>query len=150
MSHSIYDVIDYLHYHGCIVVIAHPFDIFSPFRQVGEYVRYVDAIEIANASITNYKTNLIKSIELLTRYSKVGYTAGSDSHIPQTIGDTILYYPNSLSSIDDIIDCIIKRKFFIIGRRSRFIYRLKKAQYSVINFISRLKKEKSSHLTILI
>ncbi len=129
---DIYEIIDNIHKDGGLVIIAHPFDILSPFKGIKHAINYVDGIELANASTLNYSSQIKRGKQLLSSYQHLGFTAGSDSHIPDTIGDTILYHPDQLATIDDVISYIIRRKFTVMGKRTSLKNRIKKLIYTLL------------------
>lgn len=139
LHRSIYDIIDIVHNNGGLVIVAHPFDLITPFKGIGNIIKLIDGIEVVNASILNYTSHIKQAFELLDKYKLLCYTAGSDSHIPETVGDTKMYCPEPISSIDELIEYILKRKLIVIGSRTKLISRLKKVLVTLPKVIISLR-----------
>lgn len=122
---DIYGMIEEINRLGGLAVAAHPFDLISPFRSLHKYVKMLDAIEAANAKALNYNSHLNSAMKYISKNEHLGFTAGSDSHIPDTIGNAYLETDESIESIDDAIDAILKRKCSIGGMRSPLTARFK-------------------------
>ena len=122
---SLEELIEYIHQKGGIAVPAHPFDYFRKFKTIERYVHLVDAIEAANASNFRLNKDISRALELSKKYN-IGYTAGSDAHIIDAVGNAYVYSYDSLSTVDDVIDYILKRKFNIFARRTPLRIRIKK------------------------
>lgn len=125
MRGSLNEIIDSIHKKGGIAVPAHPFDYFRRFKHLEKNIGYMDAIEAANASSLRLYRDIGKAMEFSEKYD-IGYTAGSDAHIIDAVGNVYLYSENPIQSIDDIIQYIIKRRFKIFARRTSLKIRMKK------------------------
>lgn len=123
---SIFEIIEEIHKKGGISIAAHPFDIIMPFKNLNELSRYIDAIEYANALTINFKEHIRKAEEHLREYNNLGYSVGSDSHIPDTIGNVVGIYEEEVERIDDVIDVILNRKLSFSGKRTKLYHRIKK------------------------
>jgi hypothetical protein len=113
-----------------IMVIAHPYSTFRKSRYLDIVLEYVDAIELANSLDRNVDRNYGKLLELKEKHHK-GATAGSDSHIPDTIGNA--YIETSASSYEDILESIRRGDIQVFFRKSPIIYRLKKLYYEALH-----------------
>ncbi len=122
---SLEELIEYIHQQGSIAVPAHPFDYFRKFKNIDKYIHLVDAIEAANASNIRINKDMKRALELSEKYD-IGYTAGSDAHIIDAIGNAYVYSHDPISTVDDIIEYILKRKFSIFARRTPLWIRIKK------------------------
>lgn len=101
-------LIEAAHANNCLVVPAHPFDMFR--LGIGEYVFEIsgwDAIEVWNAS-ANKKANY-KAIEAAKLMGKPGL-ANSDAHIPDEIGVAYTYIEVSDLKVDDILEAIRRNR----------------------------------------
>ena len=119
------ELIEYIHREGGIVAPAHPFDYFRRFRFIEENIRYMDAIEAANSSNLRLNTDIKKALEYSEKYN-IGYTAGSDAHIINAVGNAYLYSDDYLNGIDDVIEYILKKRFKIFARKTPWTVRMKK------------------------
>ena len=122
---SLEELIEYIHQEGGIAVPAHPFDYFRKFKTIGRYIHLVDAIEAANASNFRLNRDMNRALKLSEKYN-IGYTAGSDAHIIDAVGNAYVYSHDPLSTVDDIVEYILKRKFSIYARRTPLRIRIKK------------------------
>ena len=122
---SLEALIEDIHREGGIVAPAHPFDYFRRFRFVEENIHLMDAIEAANSSNLRLNTDIKKALEYSEKYN-IGYTAGSDAHIINAVGNAYLYSNDYLSGIDDIIEYILKKRFKIFARRTPWTVRMMK------------------------
>lgn len=123
---NIFEIIEDIHGKGGIAIAAHPFDIFAPFKNIERVSRHIDAIEYANAKTLNFNHQMRLSKLYLNKYKWIGYTAGSDSHLSDSLGDVVAVHHDTLENIDDIIDAIVNRKLIIKGKRTKIYFRLKK------------------------
>jgi predicted metal-dependent phosphoesterase TrpH len=119
---NIPDVVENIHDAGGIAVLAHPYSQFQSERAVKRAARLVDAIEVANSKDILFRIHLEKA-EMLARDHGRGFTAGSDSHIPETIGDAYLSLNDEPRDLDDLIASILKGEGRVFGRRTRFKHR---------------------------
>lgn len=122
---SFEELIDYIHHEGGIVAPAHPFDYFRRFKFTEKNIHLIDAIEAANSSNLRLNTDIKKALEYSEKYN-IGYTAGSDAHIIDAVGNAYLYSDDYLNEIDDVIEYILKRRFKIFAQRTPWIIRVKK------------------------
>lgn len=110
---------------GGVSIIAHPYDLFrSAIRPDGLSVM-PDAVEVVNsASIIHSFT--WKKAKAFAEKHRLPQTAGSDSHIPETIGKAFTTIDCESTSVSSILDAI--RKGFTVpnGRPYNFNDRLRK------------------------
>ena len=117
------ELVDEIHGLGGIAVLAHPFGEVHGCKALDEVARCVDAIEVANAKTLFYERHIEKASALSEQYGK-GVTAGSDSHIPETIGDTQLITPSNPEGRDELITLLLKGGCSIAGYRTSLSNRL--------------------------
>ncbi|PCN50660.1 hypothetical protein B6U99_03320 [Candidatus Geothermarchaeota archaeon ex4572_27] len=123
---DIHELSDEVRGMGGILVAAHPFDAFSPFKGLEEVIDAFDAIEYANASVLNFSSHMRRAGELLGRVPRLGLSAGSDSHMPETLGDVRLVCDSEPESVDDVIEAVLRRRCEAVGRRTSLLLRAKK------------------------
>ncbi len=101
------ELVDYAKENSCIVFPSHPFDIFR--AGIGDHLfdYKFDAIETFNS-----KANRIANEKAKEAASKLGLPglANSDSHVPSAIGSAYNALELSEFNVDDILDCIRKKK----------------------------------------
>ncbi|MFQ5711181.1 MAG: PHP domain-containing protein, partial [Candidatus Geothermarchaeales archaeon] len=90
-----------IHDLGGIVVLAHPFSLVNLFKRIGGLIKRVDALEVANSRSYLYAVHARKAWECARSYG-LGVTAGSDSHIPDTIGDSYVVFNENPGSVEDL------------------------------------------------
>jgi len=113
-----------------IMVIAHPYSTFRKSRFLYTILEYVDAIELANSFDRNVEKNYKRLNELKKKYRK-GATAGSDSHIPDTIGNA--YIELDTIKYEEILESIRRGDVRIYFKKSPIICRLKKLYYEILH-----------------
>ncbi len=116
------DAVEKIHEAGGIAVLAHPYSQLQPSRHIDKTAQIVDAIEVANSKDLLFQAHLEKAMMLARDHGK-GFTAGSDSHIPETIGDAYLEINHEPKDLDSLVSSILKGEGRAIGRRTGFKYR---------------------------
>jgi hypothetical protein len=129
---SLEETIEKIHELGGIAVAAHPFGIFLFRKCLRENALKADAIEVFNAySCRSFQNK--KALWLAKKFKKP-MTAGSDAHWHRILGFACVEC--EAYSIDDLLDCILKRKVKIFGRSVP--YRIS-AKYTFKKFSRSLK-----------
>jgi len=121
--------IDYIHRLGGIVVLAHP----NPMR-IGDsrYTRLsrIDCVEVLNASLRPYRVAYTRNSRLaeVLGAAKLG---SSDSHIPDTIGDSYTIIECDSVNLKDIIEAISMKLCRPVGRASTISSRITRIAYKL-------------------
>jgi hypothetical protein len=110
---------------GGIAAWAHPFDPLHSIRDFERHVVHVDAIEAANSHVLMYERHKETALRFLSSNRK-GVTAGSDSHLPETIGRTHLLFQERPGDVDELLEWILQGRGIPAGRRTELRYRLRK------------------------
>ena len=98
------DTVDLIHKAGGIAIACHPYALFK--GSVGKYVtRDFDAVETRNASSFPFKT-AAKRADLLANCLNLPKVAGTDAHIPQSIGRAY-----TLIDVEPEVEAIIEAIF---------------------------------------
>lgn len=103
--------IDAIHESRGISVLAHPFDINrgkKPQRSMK-----IDAIEVINASVLLFNFNF-KQSRAYAKMLGLPETAGSDSHMPPTVGDAFVEVEDT--DFDEAMRSVVKGRGRIFGR----------------------------------
>ncbi len=130
---SVEDTIEKIHDCGGFAVAAHPYRFWSGIgeKEVMKNAKIFDAIEVLNGRCK--KSSNKKAIQLAEKLHK-GFTAGSDAHFPHEIGKAgIIVY----CEIDDIWDCLIKRRAEMFGKSRSGIETIKYVKKAVGEWILR-------------
>lgn len=126
---SLHELIDKSHENNCLVVPAHPFDLFR--LGIGDLVYEIkgwDAIEVFNAS-ANKGAN--KRAEEAAKILGLPGLASSDAHIPEYVG--VAYTIIDCDDIDpeNILEAIRKNKVVPVKRYPPFNYIVKRITWSL-------------------
>jgi len=97
--------IELLRGQNCVIVVPHPYDISSPSVDPLRLRNRVDGIETVNSSMIPFWFAKRKS-EKAARTLGVSMVAGSDSHIPSTIGDSYTLLEVSSPTVEGVLESI--------------------------------------------
>lgn len=117
---------------GALAVIPHPTALYKPFisKQIAKKIS-PDAIETINASAIpfGFATKLNRK---LAEELALPQTSGSDSHIPETIGDAYSQIQTDSTDLECILQAIKNGHSSQHGRGTSLNLRLKKAWLSIV------------------
>jgi predicted metal-dependent phosphoesterase TrpH len=120
------ETIEKIHELSGIAIIPHPNDFLAKSINPLKLSIKPDAIEVINSSFPFF--SLEKRIaEKIAKKLCLPMVGGSDSHIPETIGDAYTTITIDSCSIDDILEAIRRGKTFPKGRATSIINKMKKA-----------------------
>lgn len=94
-----------IHRLGGVAIIAHPYDLFRSSVKPDRLTVRPDAIEVYNASSMLHSLTWKKALAS-ARNSDLPMVAGSDSHIPQTVGTAYTIVECDTSKPEAIIKAI--------------------------------------------
>jgi len=97
--------IELLRGQNCVIVVPHPYDISSPSVDPLHLRNSVDGIETVNSAMIPFWLAKRRS-EKAAKVLGVSMVAGSDSHIPSTIGDAYTLLDVSSPSVEGILESI--------------------------------------------
>jgi len=124
---SVEETIEKIHENGGIAIAAHPQTLFKDGVGLNPEILSLglDAIEVINSSLFPFRllTNLTR--RFAERYN-MPQTAGSDSHMLETIGLAYTIIDVDEANIDNIIEAIKKGLTIPLGRGIPFSLRIKK------------------------
>jgi predicted metal-dependent phosphoesterase TrpH len=104
---SVDKTIKIIHDRGGVAIVAHPYDLIRGGINPTKITEKLDGIETINSKA--YPYNLSKNLaEKAAKRMKVSSLGGSDSHIPETVGDAYSCIRTQSKSVDQIIDAIRK------------------------------------------
>ncbi len=119
------DTIKEIHRLGGLAIIPHPYDLFrSSVRPEILSIR-PDAIEVVNSSSFLHSLTWKKAREFAKK-AGIPKVAGSDSHIPQTVGRAFTVVETDSGDIQSILDAIRKGSVDASGRPIRVLERVRK------------------------
>jgi len=125
------ETIDLIHSQGGLAVIPHPYDMFSHSVDPVKFGGCVDAIEVANASAMQLRRKKILKVAERFGLAMVG---GSDSHLPQTIGDAYTVIEVDYSSVEDVLKSIASRRTEVVSVRTSILHMLLKVKKDLLRY----------------
>ena len=128
------ETVDMIHAQNGLVVLPHPFDIFRSSIKPKNFSKSIDAIETINASSPFFYLTRTMA-EKFANSRKLPVTGGSDSHIPQTIGDGYTIIDTTSRRLDDIMDALIKGRTQAVGNPLSLINRARKMNFDLKRFL---------------
>lgn len=128
--------IELIHRLGGLVVAAHP----NPLRLSDK--RYVnlnglDCVEVLNASLRPSRIAYLRNSRLAAKIGAV-WTAGSDSHMPYTIGDAYTVIECDGRSWVNAVESLAEGRSTIRGNSSRFSMKLLKIGFRLSSLTATL------------
>lgn len=90
---------------GGVAVVPHPFDPVSPCVNPSRLNSRPDAVEVINSDALFFGLNTKYAMSAAHRLG-LPMVAGSDSHIPETVGDAYTLIDSSSNNIRDILNAI--------------------------------------------
>jgi len=90
---------------GGVAIVPHPFDPISPCVNPIKLRSRPDAIEVINADALFFGLNTKYARRMANRLG-LPMVAGSDSHIPETVGDAYTLIDTDSKNVDDILNAI--------------------------------------------
>lgn len=119
------DTINEIHRLGGLAVIPHPYDLFRSSVRPEILAIRPDAIEVVNSSSFLHSLTWRKAREFAKK-TGIPKVAGSDSHIPQTVGRAFTVVETDSGDIRSILDAIRKGDVDPSGRPIRVFERVRK------------------------
>ena len=111
-----------------VVIIPHPYDPVCECIRLSRLSTRPHAVETVNAdALSFYISNWLARRDAAK--FKLPQVGGSDSHIPQTIGDAYTVVDASSSSVKDVLDAIRNGKVRAEGRATSVRNKLRKLSY---------------------
>ncbi len=99
------DTISLIHRAGGIAIVPHPFDPISPCVNPLRLISRPEAIETINSDALFFSLNAAVAKRMADRLG-LPMVAGSDSHIPETVGDAYTLIDSDSKSVSDILSAI--------------------------------------------
>jgi len=99
------ETISMIHQARGVAIVPHPFDPVSPCVSLSKLKSRPDAIEVINAEALFFRINTTLARRAARRLG-LPMVAGSDSHIPETVGDAYTLIDCHSRNLDDILNAI--------------------------------------------
>jgi len=117
-----------IHNQDGVAIIPHPYDPVCQCVKISLLKESPDAVETVNADALSFHiSNWLARRD--ARAFKLPQVGGSDSHIPQTIGDAYTVFDASSASLKDILDAIRSGKVRAEGHATSIRNKLRKLSY---------------------
>jgi len=103
---------------GGMAIIAHPFSFLYSFKgDLEDFLGEIDGIEAFNAAI--FASENKKALEFAKKHD-LAFTAGSDAHFINDIGNAYLEIPGDNLSVEEVLKAVRDKKGKICGREISF------------------------------
>lgn len=104
---SVEETIERIHEAGGIAIAAHPYTFFKDGLGLDSRISLlnIDAIEVINSTLFPFKP-LVRACKRFAEKHNLSQTAGSDSHIVETVGLAYTLIQTEEKNINTIIECI--------------------------------------------
>jgi hypothetical protein len=122
---SVDETVRTIHSRGGVAILAHPYDVVRGGIRPSQVTERLDGIETINSKAHPY--SLTKYLaEKASKRLGIPTFGGSDSHIPETIGDAYTCIESRSCSTDDIVHAIRRGNAYARGGPSGSISQLKR------------------------
>lgn len=122
------ETIQRIHEQGGVAIIPHPYDPVCECVKIARLTVRPDAVETVNAdALSFYVSNWLARKD--AQKFKLPQVGGSDSHIPETIGDAYTVIDTASSNLNDILDAIRAGRVRAEGRATSISNKLRKLSY---------------------
>lgn len=128
---------------GGMAIIPHPFSFLCPFKgDLKEYISEIDGIEILNASAVKQANQKAKKF---VKKNNIAFTAGSDAHAPESIGNAYLEIPGQGLSVEQVLEAIKNREGQVRGKETglfkKTVHFIKRNLAKLHYYVSRTEKK---------
>ncbi len=107
---------------GGLAIIAHPFGWPYAFKgDLKDFIGKMDGIEVFNAAVFPRANE--KASEIVKKYN-LAFTAGSDAHFPNSIGNAYLEIPGEKLSVKEVLKAVKDKKGKIGGKEVCFFEKI--------------------------
>jgi len=122
------ETIQRIHDQDGVAIIPHPYDPVCQCIKIARLKTRPDAVETVNAdALSFYISNWLARRDAVK--FKLPQVGGSDSHIPQTIGDAYTLVDTKSGDLEDILDAIRSGKVSGEGRATSVMNKLRKLRF---------------------
>ena len=115
---------------GGLTVVPHPYDYFSPSIDPAKLGVKPDAIETINASVIFFEKAKHRAERIAQELGLPG-VGGSDSHIPETVGDAYTIVDSDSRAIEDVFLAVKEGRTKPCGKATSFWNRLRKSTLDI-------------------
>ena len=102
---SVDETVRTIHNRGGLAILAHPYDVIRGGIRPAQVTERLDGIESINSKAQPYRLSKYLA-EKASKRLGIPTFGGSDSHIPETIGDAYTLIESRSKSIEDILNAL--------------------------------------------
>ena len=124
------ETIERIHQQGGVAIIPHPYDPVCKCVKIGRLKVRPDAVEVTNADALSFHISRWLAKRDAYRF-KLPQVAGSDSHIPQTIGDSYTIVQSATRNAQDIIGAVRAGSVQPQGHATSVTNKMRKLRYKL-------------------
>ena len=122
------ETIQRIHEEGGIAIIPHPYDPVCECVKIAELNVRPDAVETMNADALSFRISNWLARRDADKF-KLPRVGGSDSHIPQTIGDVYTVIDSVSRELNDVLDAIRFGRMHPEGHATSVQNKIRKLRY---------------------
>jgi len=122
------ETIGRIHDQGGIVIIPHPYDPVCECVKIRSLKARPDAVETMNADALSFGISNYLARKDARKFN-LPQVGGSDSHIPESIGDCYTLIDSNSSSVPDILSAIRQGKTQPVGHATSVMNKWRKLSY---------------------
>jgi len=126
------ETVEKIHGQDGLAVLPHPYDFVRSSLTPLRLLKSADAVETVNASAPFFSLSKWLA-ERFARHASLPVIGGSDSHLPETIGDGYTVIDAESRSIDDVVNAIRNGRTWAYGRPISFINRARKLKLDIFD-----------------
>lgn len=122
------ETIQTIHAKGGIAIVPHPYDPVCECVKLARLTNMPEAVETINADALSFYISKWLAQRDASKFH-IPEVGGSDSHIPQTIGDAYTVIEASSKEVKDVLDAIRAGRVRAEGRATSVANKLRKLSY---------------------
>ena len=127
---SVDETVRIIHNRGGLAILAHPYDVIRGGIRPAQVTERLDGIESINSKAQPYRLSKYLA-EKASKRLGIPTFGGSDSHIPETIGDAYTLIESRSKSIDDILNALREGKVKPQGGPSGNMNQLRRVRVAI-------------------
>jgi len=126
------ETINRIHGQGGVAIVPHPYDPVCECVKIGRLMARPDAVETVNSDAVSFHiSNWLARRD--ARKFELPQVGGSDSHIPQTVGDAYTLIDCPTTDVRDILQAIKSGKVSAGGSATTMLNKVRKLRYKFVN-----------------
>jgi predicted metal-dependent phosphoesterase TrpH len=122
------ETIQRIHDQEGVAIVPHPYDPVCECVKISNLRVRPDAVETMNADALSFRVSNYLARKDARKFN-LPQVAGSDSHIPESIGDCYTEIDSSTRSLDDILSAIREGKTRPVGHATSIMNKWRKLSY---------------------